>query len=91
MLVETLEEKDWAKQHQQQLHQLIPCFWEWFNVPQQQFEPWLAACHVRYWEHFENEEQELFKQQKNQEVEDEVEMEAVISVLDDNCHENKKF
>jgi hypothetical protein len=55
------EEEYVAQQHQVQPYQLMltPHYMEQFIAAQQQLEPWLADCHVRYWEHFENEERDF--------------------------------
>jgi len=53
------EEEYAAQQHQVQPYQLTPHYMEQFIAAQQQLEPWLADCHVRYWEHFENEERDF--------------------------------
>jgi hypothetical protein len=59
-------------------------------VAQQQRKPWLADCHVRYWDNFENEEQEFFEHQQHQDVEDEVEIEEILDeeVIDNEENEN---
>jgi hypothetical protein len=65
-------------------------YWEQFMVAQQQRKPWLADCHVRYWDNFENEEQEFFEHQQHQDVEDEVEIEEILDeeVIDNEENEN---
>ena len=75
---EEAEEEYEAQQHQLKLYQLTPHYIEWILVAQQQLEPWLADCHVRYWERFENKERDFFEHQQHQELEDEVEIEEIL-------------
>ena len=68
MLVD--EEAEEVEQAQQpQPYQLTPRYQERFHHAQQQLEPWLADCRVRYWECFENEERAFFEQQQHLEEE----------------------
>ena len=69
MLVDD-EEEEVEQAQQPQLYQLTPRYQERLHHAQQQLEPWLADCRVRYWERFENEELAFFEQQ--QQLEEEV-------------------
>jgi hypothetical protein len=68
MLVDE-EEEEVDQAQQPQPYQLMPCYIERLHLAQQQLEPWLADCRVRYWECFENEERAFFEQQQHLEEE----------------------
>jgi len=91
MLIDEEPEKEYAaQQHQLQPDQLMLHYREKLIIAQQQLEPWLADCHVRYWEHFENEEQDFFEHQQHQEEEDELEIEELLDEeVIDNIEYNK--
>jgi hypothetical protein len=89
MLIDEEPEEEYAaQQHQLQPDQLMLHYREKLIIAQQQLEPWLADCHVRYWEHFENEEQDFFEHQQHQEEENELEIEEL---LDEEVIDNKEY
>jgi hypothetical protein len=61
VLVDEVEEEDQALKHQQHPYLLMLHYRERFFVAQQQLEPWLADCHMQYWECFNNEERDFFE------------------------------
>jgi hypothetical protein len=73
---EEVEEVEQAQQHQP--YQLSPRYKKQFHHAQQQLEPWLADCRVRYWEHFENEKRAFFEQQQHLDVEEAVVVKWVL-------------
>jgi hypothetical protein len=72
MLVDDDEEEEVDQAQQPQPYQLTSRYIEQLHLTQQQLEPWLADCHVRYWERFENDERAFFEQQQHLEEEEAV-------------------